>query len=247
MASLFQAKALGEVGSILILLGLIPNIGLFIAIAGLVLILIAVKYISELLEDPSVFKNMLIAVVLFIGGVSAAEAIFLTGIFSLFGTVSSMSFTGFPPFFVEFLVIVIIAGAFLEIFIVVGAIFLRKSYKVIGTRLGTEWFCSTGLVFLIGGGLIIAFGIGLPVLGLAAIMQIVAFFSLPDQLPTVSPEHTWSLPPSSDSPNSMFLPQTLSYKTLRASVLRPIRCRRCRSGTASPFQNAAPSQTAQCS
>jgi uncharacterized membrane protein len=195
MASLFQAKTLGEVGSILVLLGLIPNIGLFIAIAGLVLTLIAAKYISELLENPSVFKNMLVAVVLFMGGISAAEAVFLTGIFSLFGTVRSMSFTGFPPFFLEFLAIVIIAGAILETFIVVGAIFLRKSYNLIGTRLGVEWFRSTGLVFLIGGGLIIVFGIGLPVLGLATIMQIVAFFSLPDQLPPVSPEQTWKLLP----------------------------------------------------
>lgn len=91
MASLFQAKTLGEVGAIIVLLGLVPNIGPFIAIAGFVLILIAMKYISELLEDPSVFKNMLIAVVLFMGGVFAAEAVFLTGIFSLFGTVRSMS------------------------------------------------------------------------------------------------------------------------------------------------------------
>jgi len=210
MASLFQAKRLGEVGSILVLLGVIPNIGLFIAIAGLALILIAVKCISELLEDPSVFKNMLIAVVLFIGGVSAAEAVFLTGIFSIFGTIRSMSFTGFPPFFLEFLAIVIIAGAILEIFIVVGAIFLRKSYNAIGKRLGVEWFRTAGLVFLIGGGLIIAFGVGLPVLGLAAILQMVAFFSLPDLLPQVSAEQPWKLPPSSDSPNSLSLPQTLS-------------------------------------
>jgi uncharacterized membrane protein len=210
MASLLRAKTLGEVGSILLLLGLIPNIGLFIAIAGLVLILIAIKHISQLLEDPSVFRNMLIAVVLFIGGVSAAEAIFLTGIFSIFGTISSMSFTGFPPFFLKFLAIVIIAGAILEIFVVVGAIFLRKSYNVIGTRLGDEWFRTAGLVFLIGGGLIIAFGIGLPVLGLAAVLQTVAFFSLPSELPPVSPEQTWKLPPSSDSPNSLSLPKTLS-------------------------------------
>src|SRR6267143_4809369 len=84
MASLLRAKTLGEVGSILILLGLTPDIGLFIAIAGLVLTLIAVKYISQLLGDPSVFRNMLIAVVLFIGGAAAAEAVFLTGILSLF-------------------------------------------------------------------------------------------------------------------------------------------------------------------
>ena len=196
MASLFQAKTLGEAGAIIVLLGLIPNIGPFIAIVGFVLILIAMKYISELLEDPSVFKNMLVAVVLFIGGVFTAEAVFLTGIFSLFGTVRSMSFTGFPPFFLEFLAIVIIAAAILEIFVVVGAIFLRKSYNVVSTRLGAEWFRTTGLLFLIGGGLIIALGLGLLILGLGAIMQIVAFFSIPDRLPPAPPQQPWRLPPS---------------------------------------------------
>lgn len=212
MVSLFQAKTLGEVGAIIVLLGLIPNIGPFIAIVGLVLILIAVKYISELLSDPSVFRNMLIAVVLFITGVFAAEAVFLAGIFSLFGTTSSMSFTGsgFPPILLEFLAIVIIAGVILEIFVVIGAIFLRKSYNVISTRFGAHWFRTTGLLFLIGGGLIIALGLGLLILGLAAIIQIAAFFSLPDQLPSASPEETWKLPPSSDSSNSPPSPQTHS-------------------------------------
>jgi uncharacterized membrane protein len=198
MASLFQAKTLGEVGAIIVLLGLVPNIGPFIAIVGLILVLIAVKYISQLLEDPSVFKNMLVAVVLFIGGVFAAEAVFLTGIFSLFGTTRSMSFTvsGFPPIFLEFLAIVIVAAVVLEIFVVVGAMFLRRSYNVIGIRLGVGWFHTTGLLFFVGGGLIIALGLGLLVLGVAAIMQIVAFFSLPDQLPPRPPGEPWRLPPS---------------------------------------------------
>ena len=205
MASLSQAKTLGGIGGVVVLLGLIPNIGPFIAIVGFVLVLIAVKYISELLEEPSVFKNMLVAVVLFICGVFAAEAIFLIGIFSLFGTVMSMSFTGFPPIFFEFLAIVILAGAVLEIFIVVGAIFLRKSYDVIGMRFNVGWFHTTGLLFLIGGGLIIALGLGLLVLAVAAIMQIVAFFSLPDSLSPASPQKIWRLPPSSDSPNLFVL------------------------------------------
>jgi uncharacterized membrane protein len=215
MASFFQAKILGEVGSIIVLLGLVPNIGPFIAIVGLVLILIAVKYISELLEDPSVFRNMLIAVALFIGGVFAAEAVFLTGIFSLFGNTSSMNFTvlGFPPVFLEFLAIVIVAAAILEIFVVVGTIFLRKSYNVMSVRLGVGWFHTTGLLFLIGGGLIIALGLGLLILGLAAILQIVAFFSLPDQFPPAPPETTREPPPFPDSPILASSTQTHSRKS----------------------------------
>jgi uncharacterized membrane protein len=80
----------------------------------------------------------------------------------------------------------------LEIFLVVGAIFLRASYDVIGTRLGAQRFKKTGPLILIGLGLTIAFGLGfgLLVLGAAAIMQIAAFFSLPDQISIMSPNWT---------------------------------------------------------
>jgi uncharacterized membrane protein len=226
MGSFLQAKTLGKFGSILVLLGLalgevgtisaqldsIPNIGLVIAIAGLVLILTAVKYISELIEDPSVFKNMLNAAVLFIVGIALAGAVFLIEITSRFDTVPStiLMISGFPPI-VGFL---IGTRAIVGVLVVVGAIFLRASYDVIGTRLGAERFRKTGPLFLIGLGLTILFdfSLGLLILGAAAIMQIAAFFSLPDQISPASPKRT-SEPHSllnSPIPSS---PQTLSWKT----------------------------------
>jgi uncharacterized membrane protein len=61
MASLSQAKTLGGVGSILVLLGAIPNVGFVLAIVGFILILVAVKNVSESVNEPGIFNDMIIA------------------------------------------------------------------------------------------------------------------------------------------------------------------------------------------
>ena len=64
MASLGQAKSLGGVGAILVLIGgFVGAPGGVLAIVGLILVLIAVKYIADVLADQTVFNNMIIAVV----------------------------------------------------------------------------------------------------------------------------------------------------------------------------------------
>src|SRR5712692_11083555 len=91
MASLSQAKTLGGVGSILALLGIVPYVGSVLSIAGLIMTLVGVKYISDVLADKRIFNNMIIYVILGIGGivvlvafVFAAIARFI-GVGNLFG------------------------------------------------------------------------------------------------------------------------------------------------------------------
>src|SRR3989442_15628562 len=102
MASLSQAKTLGGVGSILALLGIVPYVGPVLAIAGLIMTLVAVKYISDILGDKRIFNNMIISVIVGIGGiivlvafVFAAIARFI-GVGNLFGA-QSVSPTTIPP------------------------------------------------------------------------------------------------------------------------------------------------------
>jgi len=61
MVELSNIKTFGKVGSLLMLLGgFIPFIGPILGIVGLVLVLIAVKSISELVKDKDIFRNYLI-------------------------------------------------------------------------------------------------------------------------------------------------------------------------------------------
>src|SRR5438067_13678929 len=93
MASLGQAKSLGGVGAILVLIaGFIPSAGFVVAIIGFILILIAVKYVSDAFTDRTIFNNMIIAVILAILGFVAFFVAVLGAIYSFVG------FGGVPLF-----------------------------------------------------------------------------------------------------------------------------------------------------
>src|SRR6266516_7315970 len=135
MASLGQAKSLGGVGAILVL--------------------IAVKYIADVLADQTVFNNMIIAVVLSIIGLVALIVIVLSAFYSFIGfrNFSFMPRTA-PPFgFVAFVTSTIIGAVIAWVFFLIASIFLKKSYETIGTRLGIGTFHTTGLLYLIGAAL----------------------------------------------------------------------------------------------
>jgi uncharacterized membrane protein len=86
MASLGQAKSLGGVGAILVLIGgFLGAPGAILAIVGLILVLVAVKYVSEVLADQTIFNNMIIAVVLSIIGLVALVVKVLSALYSFIG------------------------------------------------------------------------------------------------------------------------------------------------------------------
>ncbi len=64
----------------------------------------------------------------------------------------------------------------------IASIFLKRSYDNIGTRLNIGMFHTTGLLYLIGAATLII-GVGFIIAIVAAILQIVAFFSIPEQMP----------------------------------------------------------------
>jgi len=185
MASLGQAKTLGGVGSILVLLSPIPYAGAVLAIVGFIMILIAVKYIADVLGDQKIFNNMIISVVLAIIGIVVGVVVVLSAVYSLIGlggytyTPGSTTLpTGFSAVFAS-----IIAGLIvIWIFYLVASIFLKRSYDSISTRLNVGMFHTTGLLYLIGAATAIIL-VGFIILFIAEILQIVAFFSLPEQMP----------------------------------------------------------------
>jgi len=185
MASLGQAKSLGGVGAILVLIGgFVGAPGGVLAIVGLILVLIAVKYIADVLAEQTIFNNMLIAVVLSIIGLVALIVIVLSAFYSFIGfcNFSFMPGTAPPVGFVAFVTSIIIGAVIAWVFFLIASIFLKRSYETIGTRLSIGTFHTTGLLYLIGAALSII-GIGLIIVFIAEILQIVAFFSIPEQMP----------------------------------------------------------------
>ena len=201
MASLGQAKSLGGVGAILVLIGTFLGApGAVLAIIGFILVLVAVKYVADIFSNQTIFNNMIIAVVLSIIGIIALIAIVLSAFSSFigFGNFSFMPGTAPPAGFFAFITSIIIGAAVAWIFFLIASIFLKRSYDTIGTRLNIGMFHTTGLLYLIGAATFIL-GVGILIIIVAEILQIVAFFSIPEQMamgPQPMPGQMGTPPPS---------------------------------------------------
>jgi len=204
LAQLSQARNLGGVGSILLLLAIVPTAGPVLAIAGAIMTLFAIKYVSDSVVDPSIFRNALIAVGFAIAGLIVGAALILASVFNAIGLGAFSGIAGGrwipgtpPP--IAFsggiigLILGVLAGlAVLWILLILSAFFIRRSYRSMGSRLGVGMFGTAGLLYLIGAALTIVI-VGFVVILVAEILNIVAFFSIPDQpvqQPQASPSPT---------------------------------------------------------
>jgi len=176
MSKLGDAKTLGGIGAILLL---IPGI----SIVGYILILIATKYVSDELGDKSIFDNMLYAVIAGIVGVAAAAFIIFTG-----AAFSAISFAA------SAIGGVIVGLAIAWVFLIVSSIFIRRSYNAMAIRLNIGYFRTAGLLYFIGAILTIIL-VGFIILFVAAIIQIIAFFGIPDAVPGMQPQSMGGMGP----------------------------------------------------
>ncbi|MDJ0274503.1 MAG: DUF996 domain-containing protein [Aigarchaeota archaeon] len=194
MTSLSQAKAMGGVGSILVLLSFVPSVGFLLGLVGLVLVLIAVKQISDAVNDREIFNNVLIAVILQIVGVAILTFAVAGALFGFLFASQQIGpapspFDGFGGFgmmpdgaFWAVLGAFVVGLFAMWIILIVAARFLRRGYEGIAAKTGTGMFGTVGRWYFYGALLVIVF-VGLIVILIAEILQIVAFFSLPESVP----------------------------------------------------------------
>lgn len=208
MSKLSEAKTLGGIGSILTLLLIIPAVGWVLTIVGAILMLIAVKYISDAISDAAVFRNMIIAVILALVGLIVGVVVILASVFSYFGLsslsgLSSISSVTPTTGGIMGLAVGVIAGlAVLWILLIVSAIFARMSYNSMATGLGVNMFRTAGLLYLIGAGTTIII-VGFVILFVAIILNVVAFFSIPDLPPQPISGQTIPVQPPPPQPTRM--------------------------------------------
>jgi uncharacterized membrane protein len=168
LGRLGDAKTLGGIGSIL---QVIP----FVSIVGYILTLIAVKKISDELQDGSIFTDMLYAAIAGIVGAAVAASLLFFGFFlaaaPFAGVVSPVSIIGG----------IIVFLAVLWVAFIISAIFIRRAYEKIASRLNVGTFRTAGTLYLVGAALTIVL-VGLIILFIAEIVQIVAFFSIQETM-----------------------------------------------------------------
>jgi len=201
MSKLSNAKTFGGIGALLMLIGLFISTFGVIFIIGLILVFIAIKYIADETNDHKIFDNFLYFFVchIIIVGVFVGFAIFSLSTIDITNiTQIAENITDFSSFWAEFGTL--ITGCLLSLVIawiltIIGALFLRKSFNGITEHTKVDMFKTTALVYLIGAATLIII-IGALILLIALILEIVAFFSLPDNLPTKTAE----APPTVEAP-----------------------------------------------
>ncbi len=192
MGSLSQAKTLGGVGAILLLLGNIPSVGAIFGIVGFILVLVAVKYIADAVQNRAIFNNMIIAVITGIIGLAVffvlvvgALAVFIglpppPGFFQLVELPAGLE--GIGADVLAFIAVIIIGLVIMWIFFIISAVFLRRSFSTIASSLNVGMFGTAALINLIGAVLLVVL-VGFVLLFVAEILMVVAFFSIPEQVP----------------------------------------------------------------
>ena len=181
MATLRQARGVRAVGSILVLVGAVTN-AVVLDIAGLILILVAVKFIGEIAKDRELYGNMALAVALAIIGAVIGFALVFGGLLYFAGSISTSA--SISDLFASFSSLIgrILLGLFMAwIFFLLSSVLVKKCYDSIATELGEDLFSMTGKLFLIGAALTIVVGVGLFIVLVASALQIAAFLSLPDE------------------------------------------------------------------
>ena len=164
MGKLSEGKTLGGVGSIL---QIIPGV----SIVGYILTLMGVKYISDELQDGSIFTDMLYAAITGIVGVAVAVFFVLFGVAAARFTLGVSAIGGILGF---------LAVAWVAL--LVSAIFVRRAFEKMANRLNVPTFRTAGTLYLVGAVLVIVL-VGFVVLFIAYILQVVAFFSIQENAP----------------------------------------------------------------
>jgi len=185
MSKLSEAKILGGIGALLMLLGgfILPGLG---AIIGLILLFIAVSYVSEECKDKKIFDNYLLHFVYTIIAIVAVVVIFFISIggFTFFTLLEEIDFTDFNSvwsFFEPYIKWWISALIIGWVFLIISSIYLKKSYYSIADQTKVNLFRTTGLIYFIGAITLIV-GIGFIIIFIAKILEIIAYFNLPEKL-----------------------------------------------------------------
>jgi uncharacterized membrane protein len=183
MSKISSAKLLGGIGAILMIVGWVVPLGL---IVGLILLFVAVRYIADETKDSSIFDDYLmhfiftviaivaISLLLFIaiGGFS-----FVTAVQSLKSPTAQDIWALIEPHLLGIITSLLIGW----VFFCIGAWYLRKSYDKVAEHTKVGLFKTTALIYFIGA-LTVIVAIGFLIIIIAKIIEIIAYFSLPDEL-----------------------------------------------------------------
>lgn len=204
--SIETSKTLGGIGAILMFIGIIPVVSIYgiIELIGLILVMVALYNLGRYYSESGIFNNALYGLIAgIVGGVIAVGTVILTVlatltdfIYTLYpswngdwtalsgltpdtSTITLDNFNAIGPFFAGIFATLLI----LWVFAIIVTFFGRRSLISLSAKSGVGLFSTAGLLMLIGAVLIIAFGIGLLLIWISALLIAIAFFQMKPQEP----------------------------------------------------------------
>jgi uncharacterized membrane protein len=191
MNELGNAKIIGGIGSLLMLIGGITTAftaGL-ISLIGFIMVFIAVKMIADEAKEKAIFDNYLYSFIAIIIAVVVLIAIAIVvfasvGGIEFFTDIQDMAMSDPLEIFNYFQPVLFgLIGGLLVFWVIaiIASLFYRKSFNLIAEKTGVKRFETVGLLVFIGTITTIVL-IGFIILLIASILEIIAFFSLPDNL-----------------------------------------------------------------
>jgi len=205
--TLETSKTLGGVGALLMFIGVIPFVSYYgiIELIGVILVFIALYNLAGYYSERGIFNNALYGLISgIVGGVISGVVLvyavltnltdFLYKVFptwdgnwaSLSGLTPDTSNIS-PTDILPFVGGILAALAILWIFAIISSFFIRRSMVSLSAKSSVGLFSTAGLLLLIGAVLIIAFGIGLILIWVSALLLAIAFFTMKPQAPQPTP------------------------------------------------------------
>ena len=205
------SKNLAGIGAILLFVGIVPYLStyLILPLAGLILLLIGLKGLSEYYNEAGIFNNALYGTIAAIVGVVIVGAIAVVALLGLFNVilpswngdwttlatmvnqidVNNITFSQISPYIGLFLLDYVL----LFVFALTFALLYRKSMNHLSTKSGIGLFGATGTVMLVGGVLSIVL-IGYLLLWIGMLLFAIALFQSKPPMAT-QPQQQTTMPP----------------------------------------------------
>lgn len=155
-----------------------------LALVGYILFLIAMHRLSQYYSEPSIFGNLLKALI-----IQIVTAVIFTVIIIVMALFSAGSFpinsatTSVQPLFATIFLAAIVAGFVGFVISIYCAVLYKRSFDRLAEKSGVDSFRTTGLLYLIGAVLYIAGGIGGIIMWIAWIFAALGYRKL-QPLPT---------------------------------------------------------------
>jgi uncharacterized membrane protein len=211
--TLESGKTLGGIGAILMFVGVLPTINYIgiIEIIGLILVLVALRSLSNSYREEGIFRHALYGVAVAVVGAIIvgvlAVAVVLSNIKDLLtqlypgwngdwstlqdmtANVTNFDPTNIFPLIGGLLVVLVLAW----VFAIIASFFIYRSLKQVSSKSNIGFFGTAGLILLFGAVIPI---IGLILMWISALILAIAFFTLKHQEQPITVANSPPHPPT---------------------------------------------------